>query len=47
MNKPDPWLDLILASGLALAACVGYAGYLIATAPARAWGWLVRLWRME
>jgi hypothetical protein len=47
MNKPDPWLDLVFASGLALAALIGYAGYLIATLPGKAWRAAAQLWRME
>jgi hypothetical protein len=47
MNKPSPILDLIFASGLALAALVGYAGYLIATCPGRAYRAARALWRLE
>lgn len=47
MNRPNRWLDLFFAIGLCLAATTGYAAYLIATAPVRAWGWVARLWRME
>jgi hypothetical protein len=47
MNKPNRTLDLFFAIGLFLAATVGYAAFLIATAPVRVWGWAKSLWRME
>jgi hypothetical protein len=47
VNKPNVWLDMVLASGLALAALFGYTGYLIVTMPVRVYRAARALWRME